>query len=129
MESDNRRTAVYRHREPVYRYAKAVKRIHEVIAQEHDFGISVAVHFAKSDARVFVLETACTCGTTLVDSVPHRLYIATFDNLEASNRSTATQHNHFVRAIAIQVCTSHAELFIGLGIGDRDNPALSISRC
>ena len=112
MESRNRRTAINRRRESVYRKAKAVKRINEVIAEEYNFRVCIAIQIAERHSRSFIIESARSSRATLVNAHPLGLLLATFTKLKASDCTAAAKHHRFNRFITIQVRASHTERFV-----------------
>ena len=111
MESSNRSTTVDRHRESVYRNAKTVKRVNEIVAEKHDFRIAIIIDIAKSDAGEFIPETALAGRTAPIDVCPCNRLFTTFAKFDTCNRSAAAKHNRFNRTIAVQVRTGNTEHF------------------
>ena len=109
-ESVNRSTARNFHREPCDRQARAVKRIHQVIAQEYDFGVAIAIDISDSNAGGFVLQTARATGAALVVFGPFQVSLFIYSRRNR-HRSAATDRNHFFLAVTIQIGTGKAEFF------------------
>ena len=114
-ESRNRRTAGYLHREARNREARTVERIHQVVAQEYDFGVAVTVDVANRNAGGFVREATCACSTALVTFGPERFQFH-FAHDVCSHRTATAHHDYIVRSIAVQISACNFPLFAGCAI-------------
>ena len=108
------------HREPCDRQARMVNRIHQVIAQEHCFRVTVTIYIADGNSRRFVLQAARACGTALVNPGPLRriraVRLRVIPDGDIGNRPAATDNNNIHIVIAVKIGTGYAPGFAVLAV-------------